>query len=66
MLLSQLTERLSLTDLRVVRMAAKSREGVSTAVDHLTLHHQVRNLDTPEKGRCASRSSRMLRVSKHR
>lgn len=46
----QLTERLSLTGLRVVRMAAKSREGVSTAVDHLTLHHQVRNLDTPEKG----------------
>ena len=46
----QLTERLNLTGLRVVRMAAKSREGVSTAVDHLTLHHQVRNLDTPEKG----------------
>ena len=46
----QLTERLNLTGLRVVRMSAKSREGVVTPVDHLTLHHQVRNLDTPDKG----------------
>jgi regulator of nonsense transcripts 1 len=31
-------------------MSSKSRELVWTSVDHLTLHHQVRNLDTPEKG----------------
>ena len=30
-------------------MSAKSRESVTTQIDHLTLHHQVRLLDTPDK-----------------
>lgn len=45
----QLTEKLHVTGLRVVRMSAKSRESVSTSIDHLTLHHQVRLLDSPDK-----------------
>lgn len=39
-----LTERIDRTGLRVVRIAAKSREAVPSAVDHLTLHEQVRQL----------------------
>ncbi|XP_049850318.1 uncharacterized protein LOC126322426 [Schistocerca gregaria] len=39
-----LTERIHLTGLRVVRLAAKSREAVLSPVDHLTLHSQVRQL----------------------
>jgi hypothetical protein len=39
-----LTERIDRTGLRVVRIAAKSREAVPSPVDHLTLHEQVRNL----------------------
>ncbi|CAK9023360.1 Regulator of nonsense transcripts 1 homolog (ATP-dependent helicase UPF1) [Durusdinium trenchii] len=32
----------------VVRLSAKSREAVASSVDFLTLHHQVRHLDTPD------------------
>jgi len=39
-----LTERIDKTGLRVVRIAAKSREAVPSSVDHLTLHQQVRQL----------------------
>ena len=39
-----LTERIDRTGLRVVRIAAKSREAVPSPVDHLTLHQQVRQL----------------------
>jgi regulator of nonsense transcripts 1 len=37
----QLAERLQLTGLNVIRVAAKSREPVRTIVDPLTLHHQL-------------------------
>lgn len=44
-----LTEKIHKTGLRVVRLAAKSREAVSSNVDHLSLHVMVRELDTPDK-----------------
>lgn len=34
---------------KVVRLCAKSREAVSSPVEFLTLHHQVRHLDIPGK-----------------
>lgn len=40
----QLTEKIHLTGLKVVRLAAKSREAVSTSVDFLTLHQLVDQL----------------------
>jgi len=43
----QLTEKIHATNLKVVRLCAKSREAVSSPVEFLTLHHQVRHLDTP-------------------
>lgn len=47
----QLCEKIHKTGLKVVRLSAKSRETVSSSVDHLTLHVMVRNLpaDTPER-----------------
>ncbi|XP_078446418.1 RNA helicase [Wolffia australiana] len=45
----QLSEKISATGLKVVRLCAKSREAVSSPVEHLTLHYQVRHLDTSEK-----------------
>ncbi|CAK7356224.1 unnamed protein product [Dovyalis caffra] len=45
----QLAEKMSATGLKVVRLCAKSREAVSSPVEHLTLHYQVRHLDTSEK-----------------
>ena len=45
----QLTEKIHLTGLRVVRFCAKSREMVDSRVEYLTLHYQVRHLDTPER-----------------
>lgn len=39
----------SMSGLRVVRIAAKSRESQSSSVDHLALHNIVRNLDGPDK-----------------
>jgi regulator of nonsense transcripts 1 len=40
----QLTEKLHLAGLKVVRVAARSRETVSSSVDFLTLHSQVHQL----------------------
>jgi len=40
----QLTERIHMTGLKVVRLAAKSREAVATSVDFLSLHHLVDQL----------------------
>ncbi|KAJ7516519.1 hypothetical protein O6H91_22G061200 [Diphasiastrum complanatum] len=45
----QLAEKISATGLKVVRFCAKSREAVTSPVEHLTLHYQVRHLDTSEK-----------------
>ena len=39
----QLTERIHLTGLKVVRVSAKSREAIDSSVQFLTLHEQVRN-----------------------
>ena len=44
----QLTEKIHRTGLRVVRIASKAREAVTSSVEHLSLHTMVRNLDTPE------------------
>ena len=45
----QLAEKISKSGLRVVRIAAKSRESTSSSIEHLQLHTMVRNLDTPDK-----------------
>jgi regulator of nonsense transcripts 1 len=45
----QLAEKIEKTGLRVVRLAAKSRESTPSSVDHLCLHTMVRGLDTPDK-----------------
>ena len=45
----QLTEKINQSGLRVVRLCAKSRETVSSSIDHLTLHMMVKSLDTPDK-----------------
>ncbi len=37
----QLTEKISVTGLKVVRLCAKSREAVSSRIDHLALHNMV-------------------------
>ncbi|TPX39659.1 hypothetical protein SeMB42_g06292 [Synchytrium endobioticum] len=42
----QLTEKIHRTGLKVVRVAAKSREALDSSVDALTLHEQVRNNDS--------------------
>ncbi len=44
----QLTEKIHKTGLKVVRIAAKSREHTSSSVEHLTLHSMIKNLDTEE------------------
>lgn len=40
----QLTEKIHKTGLKVVRLAAKSREAIASDVSFLALHNQVRNL----------------------
>lgn len=45
----QLTEKIHASGLRVVRLCAKSREAVSSPVEFLTLHYQVRHLETNAK-----------------
>eukprot|EP00002_Diphylleia_rotans_P028706 TRINITY_DN5798_c0_g1_i1.p1 TRINITY_DN5798_c0_g1~~TRINITY_DN5798_c0_g1_i1.p1 ORF type:complete len:1045 (-),score=214.30 TRINITY_DN5798_c0_g1_i1:796-3930(-) len=45
----QLAEKIHATGLKVVRICAKSRESVSSPVEFLTLHYQVKNLEDPEK-----------------
>jgi hypothetical protein len=37
----QLAEKISATNLKVVRLSAKSREAILSPVEHLTLHYQV-------------------------
>lgn len=44
----QLAERIERTGLKVVRVAAKSREHLSSSVRHLTLHERVRS-DSPNQ-----------------
>ena len=44
----QLAEKIERTGLRVVRLAARSREAVASPVEHLTLHYQTAHLDSPE------------------
>lgn len=44
-----LTDKIAATGLKVVRVSAKGREEVATAVDHLTLHRQVRALAATAK-----------------
>ncbi len=34
------------TGLKVVRVCAKSREGLDTSVSHLALHNQIKNLES--------------------
>lgn len=40
----QLAEKIELTGLKVVRIAAKSRETILSSMEHLTLHYQVLKL----------------------
>lgn len=40
----QLTEKIHLTGLKVVRLCAKSREAISSPVSFLALHNQLRNM----------------------
>lgn len=44
----QLAEKVHATGLRVVRLAAKSREAVASSVERLTLHHQAASLGGPD------------------
>ncbi len=44
----QLAEKIHQSGLKVVRLAAKSREAICSSVEHLTLHYQVAHLVTPE------------------
>ena len=37
----QLAEKIEKTGLKVVRIAAKSREAIASSMEHLTLHYQV-------------------------
>uniref|UniRef100_A0A6G1SGJ9 DNA helicase n=1 Tax=Aceria tosichella TaxID=561515 RepID=A0A6G1SGJ9_9ACAR len=41
----QLTEKIHLTGLKVVRLCAKSREAISSPVSFLALHNQLRNIE---------------------
>ena len=45
----QLTEKVAATGLKVVRLVAKSREDMTSSVEHLTLHYHVTNLGTREQ-----------------
>lgn len=41
----QLTEKIHMTGLKVVRLCAKSREAISSPVSFLALHNQLRNIE---------------------
>lgn len=45
----QLSEKIAQTGLKVVRVVAKSRESLSSGVEHLSLHYQVRHVDDREE-----------------
>ena len=40
----QLTEKINGTGLKVVRLCARSRESINSAVDYISLHEQIRHL----------------------
>ena len=40
----QLTEKIHMTGLKVVRVCAKSREAIDSPVSFLALHNQIRNM----------------------
>ena len=40
----QLTDKINGTGLKVVRLCARSRESVSSSVDYLSLHEQIKHL----------------------
>ena len=42
-----LAEKLDSTGLKVVRVAARSREAISSNIEHLTLHYQVQRMFGP-------------------
>lgn len=42
----QLTEKIHRTNLKVVRVCAKSREAIDSPVSFLALHNQIRNMET--------------------
>lgn len=42
----QLTEKIHRTNLKVIRVCAKSREAIDSPVSFLALHNQIRNLET--------------------
>ena len=44
----QLAEKINETGLKVVRLAAKSREAITSNVEELTLHYQVQNVETAD------------------
>ena len=48
MAVDQLTDKIHQTGLKVVRLCAKSRESISSTVDFLTLHQQLRQINIPE------------------
>lgn len=54
----QLTDKINGTGLRVVRLCARSRENISSNVDYLSLHEQVKHL---KKGNYARMQELMLR-----
>jgi len=43
----QLAEKIHQAGLKVIRLAAKSREHLETSVEHLTLHHVILHLESP-------------------
>jgi len=54
----QLTDKINGTGLKVVRLCARSRESISSNVDYLSLHEQVKHL---KKGNYARMQELMLR-----
>ena len=54
----QLTDKINGTGLKVVRLCARSRESVSSNVDYLSLHEQVKHL---KKGNFAKMQELMLK-----
>jgi regulator of nonsense transcripts 1 len=44
----QLSEKIAKTGVKVVRLCAKSRESISTRVEHLSLHNQIKTLNPRE------------------
>ena len=47
----QLSEKIEKIGLKVVRVCAKSRESISTRVEHLSLHNQLHNLENKKEYR---------------